>query len=294
MKGEVIDMAMIIKAKEAADQVYGTIRLRVEEMKRKGIQPHLATLLVEGDPASSYYARAKQKIAEKLGVSFHLHSFKEDVSEDKLLKLIAGLNADLNVHGIMLELPLPKHISASAIENSISPDKDIDGVTPRNKLATITGDVGLYPATPQACIKLLKHHGYTLEGKNVTLVGRGQTVGLPLFHMLQRENATVTVCHSRTPDIASHLRHAEIAFVAVGHPNVILREMVHGSLTIIDAGINETDDGTIVGDVAIDVSEVVSAISPVSGGVGTLTTAILFENLLKAIEIQFHTGEVSR
>ncbi|MEW9701984.1 bifunctional 5,10-methylenetetrahydrofolate dehydrogenase/5,10-methenyltetrahydrofolate cyclohydrolase [Paenibacillus sp. SI8] len=284
-------MAMLMKAKEAADGVYEAVRTRVEELKTAGIVPRMATILVEGDPASAYYARAKQKIAEKLGVAFHLHAFKEDTSEPDILQLISQLNADPNVHGIMLELPLPRHLSASTIEKSISPDKDIDGVTPSNKLATVTGDKGLYPATPQACIQLLAFYGHTLEGKNVTLVGRGQTVGLPLFHMLQRENATVTVCHSRTPDIASHLGHAEIAFVAVGRPDVITMEMVHANLILIDAGINEAADGKIVGDAAPNISEKVLAVSPVPGGVGTLTTAILFQNLLKAIELQQHAGE---
>ncbi|MGE7664813.1 bifunctional 5,10-methylenetetrahydrofolate dehydrogenase/5,10-methenyltetrahydrofolate cyclohydrolase [Ureibacillus composti] len=280
-------MAVIMKAKEAASQVYDLIKIKVEEMKQKGLQPHMATILVEGDPASTYYAQAKRKIAEKLGIAFRLHSFQADVTEETILQLINRLNDDPSVHGIMLELPLPKHISASKIEKAISPKKDVDGVTPSNKLATVTGDVGLYPATPQACIKLLKHYGYTLEGKNVTLVGRGQTVGLPLFHMLQRENATVTVCHSRTPDIASHLSLAEIAFVAVGSPNVVTQDMVHSNLTIIDAGINEIEGGKIIGDVSDDVCSHVAAISPVPGGVGTLTTAILFENLLKSIDIQF-------
>lgn len=283
-------MAMLMKAKEAADQLYDSIRTRVEDLKQKGIEPHLAAILVEGDPASAYYAQAKQKIAEKLGVSFHLHSFQANVTEEAVLELIARLNDDPSVHGIMLELPLPKHISAGSLEKAISPLKDIDGVTPSNKLATVTGDTGLYPATPQACIRLLKHYGYTLEGKNVTLVGRGQTVGLPLFHMLQRENATVTVCHSRTPDIASHLAHAEIAFVAVGRPNVVRGDMVHSSLTVIDAGINEIEGGKIVGDAALDVRDQAAAVSPVPGGVGTLTTAILYENLLKALDIQL--GEV--
>lgn len=279
-------MTLLMKAKEAADQVYESIRAKVEELKTQGIQPHMATILVEGDPASAYYAKAKQRIAEKLGVQFTLHDFHAEVTEAEVLQLVAELNQNPKVHGIMLELPLPRQISAAKIEQAISPQKDVDGVTPANKLATVTGEAGLYPATPQACIKLLKHYGYSLAGKNVTLVGRGQTVGMPLFHLLQRENATVTVCHSRTPDIASHLSHAVIAFVAVGRAEVVNRQMVHADLVVIDAGINEADDGKMVGDVAADVADHVQAISPVPGGVGTLTTAILYENLLKAMEIQ--------
>lgn len=284
-------MTKLLKAKEAADQVYDGIRTKVEEWKQNGVQPHMATILVEGDPASAYYAGAKQRIAEKLGVVFTLHSFTAEVTEDEILRLVHRLNNDSSVHGIMLELPLSRHLSSSTIEKAISPLKDVDGVTPDNKLATVTGDTGLYPATPQSCIRLLKHYGYALEGKNVTLVGRGQTVGLPLFHMLQRENATVTVCHSRTPDIASHLGHADIAFVAVGRPNVVTQAMVHSDLVIIDAGINETQDGKMVGDVAIDVQSLAAAVSPVPGGVGTLTTAILYENLMKAIDLQLGEGK---
>ncbi|WP_068780104.1 bifunctional 5,10-methylenetetrahydrofolate dehydrogenase/5,10-methenyltetrahydrofolate cyclohydrolase [Paenibacillus sp. GM2] len=279
-------MTLLMKAKVAADQVYETIRAKVEELKTKGIQPRMATILVEGDPASAYYAKVKQKIAEKLGVQFTLYNLHAEVTEAEVLQLVAELNQDTKVHGIMLELPLPKPISAAKIEQAISPQKDVDGVTPANKWAAMTGEAGLYPATPQACIKLLKHYGYSLAGKNVTLVGRGQTVGMPLFHLLQRENATVTVCHSRTPHIASHLSHAEIAFVAVGRPEVVNQQMVHADLVVIDAGINEAEDGKMVGDVAADVADHVQAISPVPGGVGTLTTAILYENLLKAIEIQ--------
>ena len=279
-------MTVIMKAKEAAEQTYHSIRTKVEEWKMRGVQPLMATIMVEGDPASEHNVKAKQKIAEKLGVAFVLHSFKADVTEREILERIAGLNDDPSVHGIMLELPLPDHLSTSKVVQALSPLKDIDGVTPHNKLAVVTGDAGLYPATPQACIRLLKHYGYPLEGKNVTLIGRGQTVGLPLFHMLQRENATVTVCHSRTPDIALHLGHADIAFVAVGRRNVIQRDMVHSRLVVIDAGINELEDGKIVGDAADDVVHAVAAISPVPGGVGTLTTAILFENLMKAIDLQ--------
>ncbi|MCU6711400.1 bifunctional 5,10-methylenetetrahydrofolate dehydrogenase/5,10-methenyltetrahydrofolate cyclohydrolase [Paenibacillus sp. J5C_2022] len=279
-------MTVIMKAREAADDAYASIKSRVAAMKEKGIQPLMATILIEGDPASAYYAQAKQKIAGKLSVAFRLHALQMDVSEEAVLQLINELNLDPDVHGIMLELPLPPHLSASRIEQAISPSKDVDGVSPANKLATMTGAAGLYPATPQACIRLLKHYGYSLEGKNITLIGRGQTVGMPLFHMLQREQATVTVCHSRTPDIASHLRHADIAFVAVGRPDTVTSDMVHNKLIVIDAGINEREDGGITGDAAPDIDQYAAAVSPVPGGVGTLTTAILYENLMRAVAMQ--------
>lgn len=284
-------MAKRLAAKEAAEQVYAKIRLDAETWKRRGIEPRLAVLWAEGDPASAYYAKAKQKLAEKLGVAFELHAFPAAVSEAEIAERIERLNEDPAVHGIMLELPLPSGIKPERLESLIRPVKDIDGVTPANKLANLTGQAGLYPATPQACIRLLKHYGYTLEGKNVTLVGRGQTVGLPLFQMLQREHATVTVCHSRTPDIASHLAHADIAVVAVGRAGMITGEMVHVDLTLIDAGINEIEGGRIVGDIASEACDHAEAVSPVPGGVGTLTTAILFENVLKAVALQH--GEVS-
>ncbi|PUA39826.1 bifunctional 5,10-methylene-tetrahydrofolate dehydrogenase/5,10-methylene-tetrahydrofolate cyclohydrolase [Paenibacillus elgii] len=279
-------MAQLLKAKEAADQVYERILKRTEEWKAAGCLPCMGVILVEGDPASLLYVRAKQKIAGRLGIAFQLKTFRPDAQESEVMRLIAEWNADSAVHGIMLELPLPKHWSQARIESAIAPQKDVDGVTPANKLATMTGLEGLYPATPQACIRLLRHYGYRLEGANVALIGRGQTVGLPLFHMLQREQATVTVCHSRTPDLAFHLRHAEVAFAAAGQPGLVTREMVHPELVLIDAGINESADGSIAGDVSAGAAESVKAVSPVPGGVGTLTTAILFENVLKALELQ--------
>lgn len=283
-------MAKRLAAKEAAEQVYERIQSETETWKGRGIQPCVAVLWVEGDPASAYYVLAKQKLAAKLGVAFELCAFPADVSEAAIAGQIRKLNEDDAVHGIMLELPLPNGIEAGPLESLIRQDKDIDGVTPANKLANMTGRAGLFPVTPQACIRLLKHYGYSLAGKNVTLVGRGQTVGLPLFHMLQREQATVTVCHSRTPDIASHLAHAEIAIVAVGRAGMITGEMARSGLVIIDAGINEVEGGRIVGDVLLEDCGHAEAVSPVPGGVGTLTTAILFENVLKAVALQ--QGEV--
>ncbi|MBS4209997.1 bifunctional 5,10-methylenetetrahydrofolate dehydrogenase/5,10-methenyltetrahydrofolate cyclohydrolase [Bacillus sp. FJAT-50079] len=279
-------MTKILRAKIIADQLYDQLRNRVKKMKLHGIQPRLSTILVEGDPASFHYAKAKQKIAKKLDILYDLHTFSVGVGEEELFKLISNLNNDSQVHGIMLELPLPRHLASLTIEKNIIAKKDIDGVSPTNQLAAFTGKTGLYPATPQACIRLLKYYGYNLQGKNVLLIGRGQTVGLPLFHMLLRENATVTVCHSYTPNLKEHIHYADIVFVAVGRPHLIKRDMIHSNLIIIDAGINEDAEGKMVGDVSSDVDNQVLAMSPVPGGVGSLTTAILFENLLNTIELQ--------
>lgn len=284
-------MTIIMKARPAADQVFASVRERVAAWRAKGTVPKLAVLLVEGDPASAYYAEAKRKTAEKLGVAFELCVLPADSPGEAVLGKIEEWNGDRSVHGIMLELPLPERLAALRPEHLLAPAKDIDGVTPANRLALLSGGAGLVPATPQACIALVKHYGYALEGRHVALVGRGQTVGMPLFHLLQREQATVTVCHSRTPDLAAHLARADVAFVAVGRPGTVRREMVHPGLVLVDAGINEREDGGIIGDAAPDAAEAVAAWSPVPGGVGTLTTAMLFQNLMKAMDLQRLAGE---
>lgn len=283
-------MVQLLQAREPADQIYDHVRIGGKELNEAGIQLQLAVVIVEGDPASAYYARSKQKIAERLGVLFQLHMLPSDVIEAEVIQLVEALNADPAVHGIMVELPLPGHIRTDAVISLVNPLKDIDGGTEANKLAVWTGAEGLYPATPQACIRLLQHYRYTLRGSNVTVIGRGQTVGMPLIAMLLRENATVTVCHSHTKNLHEHLLQAEIVVAAAGSVNIITEAMVHPDLVVIDAGINELADGTIVGDAAPGIAEHVRALSPVPGGVGTLTTAILFENLLKAAHLQL-TGK---
>jgi|GEM_PF-463327 len=277
-------MMRLMKGKDAADEVYREISERMDALRQRGIRPKLAVVLVEGDPASAYYTEAKRKIAERLTVAFELHKLDAGVEQVAVLELIRRLNADRSIHGIMLELPLPAQLNAPDIAAAIAPEKDIDGVTPANRLAVMTGAPGLYPATPQACIRLLRHYGYELAGRSVALVGRGQTVGLPLFHLLQREQATVTVCHSRTPDLAAHLRAADRAVVAAGKPHLVTEAMVHPGLVVVDAGINEMEDGVLTGDVSPGARELVAAASPVPGGVGALTTAVLFRNLLQATE----------
>ena len=280
-----------LKGKAVADLIREGVQADVQAWKARGVEPRMTTLIVEGDPASLYYAEMKGRAADKLGIDYELHKFPASVTEDFLLGIIERLNQDKSVHGIMLELPLPKHINTKRVTAAIAPEKDVDGLTPQNLLATVTGQRGLYPATPQACIRLLKHYGYELAGKHVALVGRGETVGLPLIHLLLRENATVTVCHSRTPDLSVHLKQADIAFVAVGRAGLITPEMVHENLVIIDAGINEIEGGQIVGDAAPEVENHAAALSPTPGGVGSVTTAQIFANMMLAMNIQLGTEE---
>jgi methylenetetrahydrofolate dehydrogenase (NADP+)/methenyltetrahydrofolate cyclohydrolase len=221
-----------------------------------------------------------------LGISVQLHRHPADVSEKALARSIQILNQDPSVHGVLLELPLPGHLSEERMTAELSPLKDVDGLCPANRLALLTGQPGIYPATPLACIRLIKYYGYTLAGKDVALVGCGKTVGGPLLHLLLHEHATVTVCHAYTRDLAVHLKTAEIAFIAVGHAGLIVPSMVHSGLVLIDVGINPLPDGKITGDVDPSVAEVVAAMSPTPGGVGTVTTVELFTNLMKAIELQ--------
>lgn len=282
-------MGIWLTAKQAAESVRAEVAAEAARLRADGIVPKVAALLVEGDPASAYYAETKRKIAGMLGVEFELMTMPREAKEEQLVGIVTAWSRDASVHGIMLELPLPGHVSAAAVAAAIDPLKDVDGVTPAGKLAVMTGEPGLYPATPQSCIRLLQAYGYSLEGKNVTLVGRGQTVGMPLFHMLQREQATVTVCHSRTPDLRSHVERADIVIAAVGRAGLITKDMLHSASVVVDAGINERPDGGIAGDVCADAIETAAAVSPVPGGVGTLTTALLFENVMKAIRMQTQT-----
>jgi methylenetetrahydrofolate dehydrogenase (NADP+)/methenyltetrahydrofolate cyclohydrolase len=278
-------MGIRMAAKHIAEAWCEEMKQQVQQWGEKGLKATLAAVLVEGDSASAYYAQAKQKRAEKLGFGFELVKLKAEVSQESLLATVEQLNTRIDVHGIMVELPLPAHIHAEQVMEQISPWKDVDGVTSANKLACYEGKTGLWPATPQACIQLLKAYGYTLAGKHVVLIGRGETVGRPLMQLLLRENATLTVCHSRTTDLFKHVQAADIVITAAGRTGLLHDGLVHPDLIVIDAGINETDQG-IQGDAVPGLEEAVAALSPVPGGVGTLTTLILLRNVLHAVEWQ--------
>lgn len=283
-------MAELLDGKAISKVLKEEIKQEVETWKAQGVNPKLAVILVGDDPASVVYAKSKQKVSESLGMEFELFTLPSDSSESEVLKLIDSLNANSEVHGIMIELPLPKHISKERIMAAVRPDKDVDGVHPINRGYILSGEEGLFPATPQSCIEIMLRSGVQIAGKHVVIVGRGETVGKPLVFLILKHNATVTICHSRTPDLGAFTRQADIIVAAVGKTKLIKKDMVKPGAIVVDAGINETADG-ICGDVDFDaVKEVASLISPVPGGVGSLTTALIMKNVLKGIKLQRKDG----
>jgi len=280
--------AEIIKGKPIADKIREEIIAEVEDLKKKGVNPKLAVLLVGDDPGSVWYAKSKVKIGEKLGIFVDLKTMAADTDQATVLKQIQDWNADKDVHGILVELPLPKHLSKEAVMESITPKKDVDGVHPVNRGYLLGGQehLALVPATPQSCITLAERAGINFRGKRVTLVGRGDTVGRPLASLLIKRDATITVCHTKTADLPAECRRGEIVVAAAGHAGLVKKDMISPGTVVIDAGVNEVGDGKYVGDVASDVAEVAGALTPVPGGVGSLTTTIIMNNLLKAIKLQ--------
>lgn len=279
-------MAQLLDGKAVAKVLKEEIRVEIAQWKDKGVQPKLAVILVGDDPASVVYARSKQKVCEGIGMAFELFTMPGDTPEADILKRIDLLNKDKEVHGIMIELPLPKGVSKNNIMAAVRPDKDVDGVHPINRGYILSGQDGLFPATPLSCIELLLRSGVAIAGKHVVLVGRGETVGKPLVFLILKHDATVTICHSKTPDLGAFTRQADILIAAVGRAKMIKKDMVKPGAIVVDAGINEIPGG-ICGDVDFEtVQEVAALISPVPGGVGSLTTALVMRNVLKGIVLQ--------
>ena len=281
--------AELIKGMPIANKIREEIVVEVEQLKAKGVNPKLAVVLVGDDEASVVYARSKEKVGDKLGIQVDLTVKPGDTSEDEVLKLIDSLNADDNVHGILVELPLPKGISKENVMARLDPLKDVDGVHPVNRGYLLGGqeDLALIPATPLSCIELMERAGLELRGKRIALVGRGDTVGRPLASLLIKRDATITICHTKTVDIPAITKAAEIVVVAAGRINLVTGDMLSPGQVVVDAGINPKDEGGITGDVEFDAAvEIVKAITPVPGGVGSLTTTIIMNNLIKAIKLQ--------
>ncbi|HEY8875365.1 MAG TPA: tetrahydrofolate dehydrogenase/cyclohydrolase catalytic domain-containing protein [Desulfosporosinus sp.] len=279
-------MSQLLDGKAVAKVLKEEIRVEIAQWKDKGVQPKLAVILVGDDPASVVYARSKQKVCEGIGMAFELFTMPTNTPEADILARIDVLNKDQEVHGIMIELPLPKGISKNTIMAAVRPDKDVDGVHPINRGYILSGQDGLFPATPLSCIELLIRSGVKIAGKHVVLVGRGETVGKPLVFLILKHDATVTICHSKTPDLGAFTRQADILIAAVGRAKMIKKDMVKPGAIVVDAGINEIPGG-ICGDVDFEaVQEITSLISPVPGGVGSLTTALVMRNVLKGIVLQ--------
>ncbi len=279
-------MANLIDGKLIAKDIRDQVARDVESYKKKGLDPKLAVILVGDDPASVWYAKSKEKAAEKVGIAFDFYGLPADSAEEDVVSLVDRLNQDDAVHGIMVELPLPKHMDKDRIMGMVNPLKDVDGVNPINRGYILQGSEGLFPATPESCIECVLSTGVDLTGKKAVIVGRGETVGKPLVFMLLKYNPTITICHSRTKNLADEIKTADVVIAAVGKAGLVTGDMIKEGAIVVDAGVNEVEGG-YVGDVDYESAEKVAGyISPVPGGVGSLTTVLLFRNLIKGLRLQ--------
>jgi methylenetetrahydrofolate dehydrogenase (NADP+)/methenyltetrahydrofolate cyclohydrolase len=285
--------AKIISGTEIAKEIRVELKQEIAELKEKhGLTPGLATVLVGDDPASKVYVGQKDKSCNNLGIYSKMINLKKDTSEEDLLKLVDELNNDSTIHGILVQLPLPKHINETRVLYAIDPNKDVDGFHPVNVGKMVIGEKCFLPCTPHGVLELLSRSGVKTEGAEVVIVGRSNIVGKPVLNlMLQKRpsgNATVTLCHTRTKDISFHTRRADILIVATGHPKTVTGDMVREGVVVIDVGVNrigKTSEGKaiLVGDVEFDsVKEKAAAITPVPGGVGPMTIVMLMKNTVEA------------
>jgi len=276
--------AAIMDGKAVSALVRREVKERAALLASKGVKPGLAVVLVGDDPASQVYVRQKEKACDEVGFASFMRYLPASTDERELLDLIDGLNSDPAVHGILVQLPLPKHIDKDRVAEAIRPEKDVDGFHPINVGRLTLGIETMEPCTPKGIVYLLEHYGIDIEGKRAVVVGRSNIVGKPVSLLLLSRNATVTVCHSRTKDLPDVTRQADILVAATGKPKMIDSSMVKGGAVVVDVGITRTQSG-LIGDVDFDaVKEVASYITPVPGGIGPMTIAMLLLNALKAAE----------
>ncbi|MGL4767792.1 MAG: bifunctional methylenetetrahydrofolate dehydrogenase/methenyltetrahydrofolate cyclohydrolase FolD [Formosimonas sp.] len=277
--------AHIIHGKKIAAQIQTEIKNRVTALSQRGIHPGLAVILVGENPASHVYVTNKVKSCAAVGMHSVLEQYSVDLTEDKLLARIHALNQDPDIHGILVQLPLPAHINTFAVLDAISPIKDVDGFHLINAGALMTGQPRLRACTPYGVMKMLEHSHVELRGAHAVVVGASNIVGKPMAMMLLQAGATVTLCNSKTRDLAQHTRQADIVIAAVGRARMITGDMIKAGATVIDVGINRDEHGKLCGDVDFDsVAAVAGAISPVPGGVGPMTITMLLMNTLEAAE----------
>jgi methylenetetrahydrofolate dehydrogenase (NADP+) / methenyltetrahydrofolate cyclohydrolase len=276
--------AQIIDGKALAQKIRERIGKDVSDLHaRSGIRPGLATFLVGEDPASTIYVRNKQKACDSAGIYVDEHKLPASTTQADLLGLLGKVNADPSIHGILVQLPLPKHIDSQVILNAVLPQKDADGFHPTNMGRLVEGHATFVPCTPKGVMKMIESTGLPIEGKRAVVVGRSNIVGKPAALLLMHQNATVTVCHSRTGDLPAVCREADILVVAIGRPKFVTGDMVREGAIVIDVGVNRQEDGKLVGDVDFaQASERAAWISPVPGGVGPMTIAMLLDNTLES------------
>jgi len=278
--------ATLIDGKTLAATLRDSLKSAVAALVARGVRPGLAAVLVGANPASHIYVRNKIRACEETGLRSVLRQFPEDVSESRLLDCIAELNADRDVHGILVQLPLPKAIHADRVLDAILPAKDVDGFHAANLGALMQGRTGFVPGTPSGVMRLIEHAGVQIAGRHAVVVGRSAIVGKPVALLLLQKDATVTICHSKTANLASITRQADILVAAVGKAKTITADMVKPGACVIDVGINRLADGKLAGDVDfVAVREVAGSITPVPGGVGPMTVAMLIANTVRAAEL---------
>jgi methylenetetrahydrofolate dehydrogenase (NADP+)/methenyltetrahydrofolate cyclohydrolase len=284
-------MATILDGKKLAETMQAEIAAGVQALvQRAGVRPGLAAVLVGENPASQVYVRNKRRACERVGMESWLHHLSADLPQKELLHLVAALNLDPRVHGILVQLPLPRHIDEAAVMRAVAPLKDVDGFGPENLGLLTAGQPRFFPCTPLGVQQLLLRNDIPTEGRHVVIVGRSNIVGKPLSIMLMQKgkgaDATVTVCHSRTPDVGAMTRQADIVVMAIGQARFLKADMVRPGAAVIDVGMNRLPDGKLVGDVDFDaVKDVAGAITPVPGGVGPMTITMLLHNTLRSAEL---------
>ena len=277
--------AQLISGTALSQQIRAELSQRTAALATRGVTPALAVILVGDDPASAVYVRNKVKACAEHGLRSVLEKYESSFSEDALLARIRSLNDDMNVHGILVQMPLPAHINPQRVIETISTAKDVDGYSVRSAGELLAGLPGFRPCTPYGCMKLIESTGVSLKGKHAVVIGRSNTVGKPMALLLLQANATVTVCHSATPDLGVFTRQADVVVAAVGRRNTLTRDMVKPGAIVIDVGMNRDDAGKLCGDVAFDeVHEVAGWITPVPGGVGPMTITMLLVNTVESAE----------
>lgn len=276
-------MAKLLMGKEVSARIKAELKTEVENLKKEGINPGLAVIIVGEDPASQIYVRNKERACEECGIYSEKYALPAETNQEELLKLIDELNNKSSISGILVQLPVPKHIDEKTIINAIAPNKDVDAFHPVNVGKIMVGNYDFVPCTPAGVMELIKESGIDVSGKECVIVGRSNIVGKPQAMLLLHQNGTVTICHSKTKNLAEKTKNADILVAAVGIPNFIKGDMIKEGAVVIDVGINRLENKKLCGDVEFESAEkVAGAITPVPGGVGPMTIAMLMKNTVKA------------